>query len=73
MLAIDLERTGAHPEADCKILIKDSNLDSLVDQERQVLQEAQVALDGKFRFQALNNRVLKSILITSAPSLRQKS
>lgn len=44
VLAIDLERNGSHPEADNKILIKDQNLDSLVAQERQVLDETKLAL-----------------------------
>lgn len=47
VLAIDLEKTGSHPEADCKILIKDQNLDSLLAQERQVLDEAKEALGGE--------------------------
>lgn len=48
VLAIDLERGGSHPEADCKILIKDQHLDSLVAQEEQVLAETKEALGGEF-------------------------
>lgn len=44
VLAIDLESTGPHPEADCKILIKQQSLDSLIEQETQVLEEAKLAL-----------------------------
>lgn len=44
VLAIDLERSGPNEEADIKILIKDQNLQSLVDQERQVLDETKQAL-----------------------------
>lgn len=44
VLSIDLERSGSHPEADCKILIKDQNLDTLLAQEKQVLEETKTAL-----------------------------
>lgn len=54
VLAIDLEANGAHPEADSKILIKNQNLNSLVDQERQVVDDAKAALGGKYSFCALN-------------------
>jgi RNA polymerase-interacting CarD/CdnL/TRCF family regulator len=50
VLAIDLESNGPHPEADNKILIKTQHVGSLVDQERQVLQEAREALGGELRF-----------------------
>uniref|UniRef100_A0A6G1S8A3 Dihydropteridine reductase n=1 Tax=Aceria tosichella TaxID=561515 RepID=A0A6G1S8A3_9ACAR len=46
VLAIDLEKNGPHPEADNRILIKSQHVESLIDQERQVLQEAQEALEG---------------------------
>lgn len=47
ILAIDLERTGPNEEADSKILIKDENLDSLVAQEKQVLDETKKCLGGE--------------------------
>lgn len=47
VLAIDLESTGPQPEADTKILISSQYMNSLVEQEKQVLAEAKAALGGK--------------------------
>lgn len=47
VLAIDLERGSPNEEADSNILIKEQNAASLVDQEKQILQDAKIILGGK--------------------------